>query len=78
MDMERYVQQRLFEMQDLKYRDFNSRLIPNVNPETVIGVRTPQLRKLAKELFRQQEKEEFLKKLPHQYYDCLLYTSRCV
>ena len=69
MDMERYVQQRLFEMQDSKYRDFNSRLIPNVNPETVIGVRTPQLRKLAKELFRQQEKEEFLKKLPHQYYE---------
>lgn len=69
MDMEMYVQQRLFEMQDLKYRDFNSRLIPNVDPETVIGVRTPQLRKLAKELFRHPEKDAFLEKLPHRYYE---------
>lgn len=69
MDMEMYVQQRLFEMQDLKYRDFNSRLLPNVNPETVIGVRTPQLRKLAKELFQHPEKDAFLEKLPYRYYE---------
>ncbi len=69
MDTEAYIQKRLFEMQDLKYRDFNSRLIPEVDPETVIGVRTPQLRKFAKELFRQPEKEEFLNKLPHRYYE---------
>ena len=47
-----YVQNRLFEMQDLKYRDFQNKLIPTVDTETIIGVRTPELRALAKELIR--------------------------
>ena len=41
----RKVQKDLFEMQDLKYRDFHSKLMPTVEKEKVIGVRTPQLRK---------------------------------
>lgn len=47
-DVEKNVQARLFELQDLKYRDFNSKLIPTVDPETVIGVRTPELREQIK------------------------------
>ena len=59
----------LFELQDLKYRDFNSKLIPTVEPDRVIGVRTPDIRALAKELNGSVEAEDFLKKLPHFYYE---------
>ena len=44
------IEKRLFELQDEKYRDFQVKLLPTVDPATVIGVRTPALRKLAKEL----------------------------
>lgn len=60
---------RLFEMQDIKYRDFQCKLIPGIDVETVIGVRTPQLRAYAKELFKAGEYKEFLNELPHKYYD---------
>lgn len=63
-----YIQKRLFEMQDLKYRDFTSALIPTVDKETVIGVRSPMIRKLAKELTDEQ-KAEFISNLPHKYYE---------
>ena len=43
------LQQQLFTMQDLKYRDFHSRLLPGIDKETIIGIRTPILRKFAKE-----------------------------
>ena len=43
---------RLFDMQDTKYRDFQSKLIPNVSDELFIGIRTPNLRKYAKELYK--------------------------
>jgi len=67
--VEESVQARLFELQDLKYRDFQCRLMPTVNPDTVIGVRTPELRKLAKEFSKMPEAEKFLKILPHKYYE---------
>ena len=63
------IQVRLFEMQDLKYRDFNASLIPTVDKDKVIGVRTPALRKMAKELAQNPEITEFLTALPHQYYE---------
>jgi len=63
------IQRRLFELQDLGYKEFSSKLMPTVNPETVIGVRTPDLRKLAKELSKTPEALEFLKILPHTYYE---------
>ena len=63
------ITDRLFELQDLKYRDFNSKLIPTVESDRVIGVRTPDIRALAKELYGSVEAEEFLKKLPHFYYE---------
>ena len=63
------IQVRLFELQDLKYRDFNASLIPAVDKDTVIGVRTPALRKMAKELAQNPEIIEFLTALPHQYYE---------
>lgn len=60
---------RLFEMRDLTYRDFNAKLIPNIEKEKIIGVRTPQLRKLAREMQKSGEWESFLKELPHQYHE---------
>ena len=42
------VQKQLFELQDLQYRDFQAKLLPTIEKETVIGVRMPVLRKFAK------------------------------
>ncbi|MPM08311.1 hypothetical protein SDC9_54623 [bioreactor metagenome] len=67
--IEEEIQRRLFELQDLGYKDFSSKLMPTVNPETVIGVRTPDLRKLAKEYSKTPEASDFLKILPHTYYE---------
>lgn len=63
------IKERLFEMQDLAYRNFHSKLIPTVDKDRIIGVRTPELRKLAKELKGTAEAEEFLSLLPHYYYE---------
>lgn len=67
--METEIQARLFALQDLKYRDFNSKLIPTVDKATVIGVRTPALRALTRELSGTAEATAFLTQLPHQYYE---------
>lgn len=63
------IQKRLFALQDPGYKEFHCKLMPTVDPHTVIGVRTPQLRKLARELSGTPEAEAFLTKLPHPYYD---------
>lgn len=68
-DVIRYVQGKLFELQDLNYRDFHAKLMPTVYKERVIGVRTPALHKFAKEFGKTKEAEEFLKQLPHEYYE---------
>ena len=61
------IQEQLFALQDKKYQEFKSKLIPNIPKETVIGVRTPPLRKLAKDLAGTPQAEDFLKDLPHKY-----------
>jgi 3-methyladenine DNA glycosylase AlkD len=63
------VQQALFAMQDLTYRDFQCKLMPTVPPETVIGVRTPDLRRFAKTFAKSPEAKGFLQALPHVYYE---------
>lgn len=63
------VQRELFAMQDLKYRDFHAKLMPTVDKGTVIGVRTPELRKFAKEYGKTEMAKIFLQVLPHQYYE---------
>lgn len=63
------VQTRLFELQDLKYRDFHAKLMPTVNKEKIIGVRTPALRIFAKNYGKTEEAKEYLQILPHQYYE---------
>lgn len=63
------LQTTLFGLQDLKYRDFHSRLMPGIDKDTVIGIRTPVLRKFAKNFAGTTEAETFLQELPHQYYE---------
>ena len=63
------IKEELFKLQDKKYRDFQGKLIPNIDSKTVIGVRTPELRKYAKKLEKTNEITSFLESLPHQYFD---------
>ncbi len=63
------IRDELFKMQDMDYRDFNSKLIPTVDKESMIGIRTPELRKYAKQLGKSSEVKEFLQALPHKYFD---------
>ena len=63
------IRTELFRLQDVKYRDFQSRLIPSYDSDTMIGVRTPELRKLAKQAGRRTDVSVFLDDLPHTYFD---------
>lgn len=63
------LQRALFELQDVEYKKFHQKLMPTVNEENVIGVRTPVLRKFAKEFSKRENADEFLKNLPHKYYE---------
>lgn len=63
------IQKHLFELQDIKYRDFHSRLMPDTDKETVIGIRVPVLRKYAKSIAGTELSEKFIKELPHRYYE---------
>lgn len=60
---------RLVEVKDDAYREFQAKLVPNVPPETILGVRTPEMRKIAKEVFGSPGREAFLHDLPHRYYE---------
>ena len=63
------VQKELFAMQDTGYRDFQMKLMPTVDSERVIGVRTPALRAFAKKYGKTEEAKQFVEVLPHQYYE---------
>ncbi len=68
-DAQKYVRLKLFELQDEKYRDFQSKLMPTVDPEKIIGIRTPKLRRFSKEFEKTNMAQEFLNQLPHKFYD---------
>ncbi len=63
------IQNILFKMQDTDYRDFHSKLMPETDKEKVIGVRTPELRKFAKQMYGTHKANKFLNQLPHKYYE---------
>lgn len=63
------IQDRLFELQDKKFNDFNKSLIPGMPDDYFIGIRTPALRNLAKELYKNEDINIFLDTLPHRYFD---------
>lgn len=63
------VRKALFEAQDEAYQSFHAKLIPTVNPKTIIGVRAPQMKALAKEIASWEGSDLFLQDLPHAYFD---------
>lgn len=63
------ITSELFKRQDKEYAAFQSKLTPNVDASKIIGVRVPEVRKLAKQYIKEEEVKEFLKTLPHVYYD---------
>ena len=63
------IRKKLLSMQDEEYRDFQSKLVPNIEKDTMIGIRTPEMREVAKEIFKSREAGAFLKDLPHKYYE---------
>ncbi|MDE6025475.1 MAG: DNA alkylation repair protein [Lachnospiraceae bacterium] len=80
-DITKYIQDSLLELQDEEYKRFHCRLMPTVEAEAVIGVRTPELRKLGKKLWKECKSSDknsteipydiqcFMEKLPHKYYE---------
>ena len=63
------IQAELFALRDGEYGDFNAKLIPSIDRRRVIGVRTPELRAMAKRLHGTAQAEEFLHALPHEYFE---------
>lgn len=66
-----WIEQRLFELKDTEsqYRTFNARVVATADPATMLGVRVPKLRRLAKEILRSDSRNAFLEELPHTYYE---------
>lgn len=65
----RQVREELLASSDAKYQSFQATLIPNIPPETIIGVRTPVLRAMAKKLAKDPARSAFLEDLPHGYFE---------
>ncbi len=63
------IRKELFSKQDIKYRDMQVKIIPTVEADSIIGVRTPELRTYAKKLVKEEDIDEFLSNLPHKYFD---------
>ena len=61
------IEKELFKLQDKKYQELQYKIIPNV--ENIIGVRTPELRKIAKKMVKEGSYKAFLEELPHNYFD---------
>ena len=64
-----YFTDRLLELRDEAYGSFQSKIVPNRDGKTILGVRIPVLKALAKEFYKDPIKEEFFKELPHKYYE---------
>lgn len=67
--LEENVRKDLWDLQDVSYKEFHQSLMPTVDPNLVIGIRMPQMRKYAKTFARTPEAEEYLHLLPHKYYE---------
>ena len=63
------LRKELKKLQDVKYRDMQVKIIPTVKPESIIGVRTPELKAMAKEILKSGDYKDFLNDLPHKYFE---------
>ena len=60
---------RLSSVKDEEYKQFQAKLVPNISPDVILGVRTPEMRTIAKEMFASESRNAFLNDLPHKYYE---------
>ncbi|MBQ5590656.1 MAG: DNA alkylation repair protein [Clostridia bacterium] len=67
--MDNQILDTLFSLSDNAYKEFHKKLIPTIDEDRIIGVRTPALRKYAKQIFGSKIAEDFLNDLPHKYYE---------
>lgn len=73
------IRKRLLELHDDKYRDFNAKIVNNINKDIIIGIRAPILRKFARELMKDETAAKaFIADLPHKYYEEYLLHSYIV
>lgn len=63
------IKKKLFTLKDTDFKKFNQKLIPTVDPKNVIGIRTPALRTLAKEIYKDGVYDNFINELPHIYFE---------
>ena len=63
------VYEMLLKVKDDNYKEFQSKLVPNISKDSILGVRTPEMREIAKEVFNSSFKDEFLNDIPHKYYE---------
>ena len=63
------IETKLMKVKDDKYKEFQAKLVPNIDSDTILGIRTPEMRKIAKELFESNNFDSFLSELPHKYYE---------
>ena len=63
------LHKNLYSLQDLKYREMQIKIIPTINPESIIGVRTPELKNMAKDILKAGNYKDFLEELPHKYFE---------
>lgn len=63
------IAEELYNLRDEKFREFQIKLMPTVDPDSVIGVRTPALRTFAKQLVKDPDIGAFLEDLPHKHFD---------
>ena len=63
------LKDRLIKSKDDKYKIFQAKLVPNISSDTILGIRTPEIRKISKEVFESDYRDIFLNELPHKYYE---------
>lgn len=63
------ILEQLYALQDTGYADFQSGLVPNIPRERFIGVRMPNMRRLAKQMAKEDAAQAFMAAVPHTYYD---------
>lgn len=63
------ITDQLFDLQDVAFGDFQAKLMPNINRNNIIGVRTPALRALARKIAKTDAAQEFIGQLPHRYFE---------
>ena len=68
--MKQVIKQKLLELQDEEYKEFNSNLCPNT--KNIIGIRIPILRNYAKELLKKYNFEELMENIDNEYYEGIM------